>query len=96
MDKFLGILTYEYSSKGSKSEGYMPYLTIGDESDTTVYKLYREGVLSLNDNYFEPFDKQQVEVEGRIVMESWIEVKSMAAIVDVECEVVEDREVIIN
>jgi len=61
--KIKGKLKYDMQGSGSKSEGYVAYLELPDESK---YKLYRKGVYEINDEYFKEFNNKEVVVDGEI------------------------------
>ncbi len=61
----------------TKSEGLYSYLVDGDERR---YRLFRDGEAEMGDPYFDPFASQQVRIEGEIVGEEWLQVKSIEII----------------
>lgn len=56
----------------SKSAGRQAWLIT---SDMKIYILYREGLMDINDDYFEEFDRLDVILEGEVQNEKWLEVK---------------------
>lgn len=64
MEHYQGIILIRLRNVGSKSEGRYAYLVRDD--DMSAVKLCREGVPPVDDPYFEPFDRQEAVVTGRM------------------------------
>lgn len=75
MEKIKGIIRQEVLDCGSKSEGVHTFLEIPD-SDIT-YKLYRQNVYSVNDNYFDQFKDKIVLIVGEVEHQEWINVEQI-------------------
>lgn len=69
-----GTLIIRNRNVGTKSEGNEAFL-FGE--DLSVYKLGREGHYPINDEYFTPFNKQDVVVSGDILEDNYINVENI-------------------
>lgn len=63
MEKFRGILQIRYCNPGSRSEGNMAYLVIGEGEELM---LCREGGVPINDPFYEPYADMEVEIVGEL------------------------------
>ena len=63
MDAFIGHIEYKPTGQGSKSEGFGAFLIT---PEGVSYRLYRKGVFEISDSFFEPFDQQEVEINGEL------------------------------
>ena len=63
MDTYKGHIEYRLAGQGSKSEGFVASLIT---SAGISYRLYRKGAFEINDNFFKPFDQQEVEIRGEL------------------------------
>lgn len=64
MERYRGVILVRQQNAGSKSEGRYAFLVRDD--DMSVVKLCREGAEPVDDPYFEPFDRQETVVTGRM------------------------------
>jgi hypothetical protein len=74
MEKHKGIILIKGIFGQSKSDGYKAYLITEDFKN---YQLYRKDVLDINDAYFYPYHKKNVEIRGEIENDKWILVDSI-------------------
>lgn len=74
MDTYTGHIEYKLVGQGSKSEGFIACLVT---SSGESYRLYREGAIEIDDDFFGHFDQQEVEISGELEETGFICVDSV-------------------
>lgn len=78
---YKGTIRITQEGEASKSEGLYAYLDTAEET----YRLYRDGVYPINDNFFAPFAGMAADVEGE-TSEQWLAAKSITVWCNAEGE----------
>jgi hypothetical protein len=74
MNQYKGIIWIRNITSGSKSDGNLAFFI---DEEFNHYKLYREGVFEINDNFFYPYNLKNVQITGEIQKKKFMKVDSI-------------------